>query len=280
LRILQTSSQDQEGLRLHFQAWEPDGKPRAVVALVHGLGEHVARHAALGEALVRADFAMMGFDLRGHGRSEGLRGDAASYEILLDDIDALMRWVQQSHPRLPVFLYGHSLGGGLVLNYTLRCAPRVRGVISSSPWLRTVVELTPLQAFLSRTVAPLFPTIRQKWGRPSALSRDQEIGNAFERDPLSHGLISARMYMESARAGEWALEHAGEFPAPLLLMHGTADRLTSWEASREFARRAGRRVTWRQWEGFYHELHNDAQGDQVRKVILSWMNRRLERRPR
>ena len=276
MRILQTSAQAPDGLRLHYQAWEPDGKPRAVVALVHGLGEHVARHAALGEALVRADFAMMGFDLRGHGRSDGLRGDAASYELLLDDIDALMRWVQLSHPRLPVFLYGHSLGGSLVLNYTLRRARRLRGVIASSPWLRTVVRLTPLQALLSRTVAPLFPTIRQKWGGPSALSRNQEIGDAFERDPLSHGLISGRMYMDCASAGEWALEHANKFRVPLLLMHGTADRLTSWEASREFAQRAGPGVTWRKWEGFYHELHNDVQGDQVRKVILNWMKRRLE----
>jgi alpha-beta hydrolase superfamily lysophospholipase len=218
----------------------------------------------------------MGFDLRGHGRSDGLRGDAPSYETLLTDVDALMHWVQTSHPRLPVFLYGHSLGGGLVLNYALRRTPRVRGVIASSPWLRTVVELTPLQAFLSRTVAPIFPTMRQKWGPPSALSRDQEIGGAFERDPLAHGLISARMYLECARAGEWALEHANAFPAPLLLMHGTADRLTSWKASQVFAQRAGRRVTWRKWEGFYHELHNEAEGDQVRKVVLNWMKRRLE----
>jgi alpha-beta hydrolase superfamily lysophospholipase len=276
MRILQTTTQTRQGLRLHQQAWEPDGRPRAVVALVHGLGEHVARHAALGEALARAGFAMMGFDLRGHGRSEGMRGDAPSYEILLDDIDSLMHWVRASHPRLPHFLYGHSLGGGLVLNYTLRRAPRVRGVIASSPWLKTVVELTPLQVFLSRTVAPLFPTIRQKWGRPSALSRNPGIGDAFERDPLAHGLISARMYLECARAGEWALTHAQEFPVPLLIMHGTGDRLTSWEASRDFARGAGRKATWRQWDGFYHELHNEAQGIPVRKVILRWMKRRLE----
>ena len=164
MRILQTSRQDARGLRLHYQAWEPDGKPQAVVALVHGLGEHVARHAHLGEALVAAGYAMMGFDLRGHGRSGGLRGDAPSYETLLDDIDVLMDWVKTSHPRVPVFMYGHSLGGGLVLNYVLRRAPRVRGVIASSPWLRTVVKLTPLQAFLARTVAPIFPTLRTEMG--------------------------------------------------------------------------------------------------------------------
>ena len=276
MRILQTSRQESRGLRLYYQAWEPDARPRAVVALVHGLGEHVARHAHLAEALVGAGYAMMGFDQRGHGRSGGLRGDAPSYEALLDDIDLLMDWVTESHPRVPVFMYGHSLGGGLVLNYVLRRAPRVRGVISSSPWLRTAAKLTPMQAFLADTVAPIFPTVRTKWGSPSVLSRDPGIAPAFKRDPLAHGLVSARMYLECVRAGEWALEHARDFPAPLLLMHGTGDRLTSWEASREFARRLGRRATWRTWDGSYHELHNELQGPQVIKVIVNWMKRRLE----
>lgn len=276
MRILQTSRQSSDGLQFHYQAWEPDGRPRAVVALVHGLGEHVARHAALGAALSKAGFALMGFDLRGHGRSGGLRGDAPSYDTLLDDIDGLMDWVRISHPRLPVFLYGHSLGGGLVLNYTLRRAPRVRGVISSSPWLKTAMPLTPLQKFLSRTVAPILPTLRQKWGRPSLLSRDHAIAGEFEHDPLAHGLISLRMYLECARAGEWALEHAQEFPAPLLLMHGTADRLTSWEASQDFAARAGRKVTFRKWDAAYHELQNELQRRQVMKLIVNWVRRRLE----
>jgi alpha-beta hydrolase superfamily lysophospholipase len=275
MRILQSSQKDSHGLRLHFQAWEPDGRPEAVVALVHGLGEHVARHAPLGEALVHANCALMGFDLRGHGRSGGWRGDAPSYEILLDDIDTLMHWVRASHPRLPIFLYGHSMGGGLVLNYTLRRRPRLRGVIASSPWLKTAVKLTPLQEFLARTVAPIWPTVRQKWGQPALLSRDPKVAPAFERDPLTHGWVTARLYLECVRAGEWALQHAEEFPVPLLLMHGTSDKLTSWEASREFARRAGRKVTWRKWEGAFHELHNEPQGNKVRKVILSWMKPRL-----
>lgn len=275
MRILQASRQNRDGLPFHYQAWEPDGRPRAVVALVHGLGEHVARHAALGVALATAGFALMGFDLRGHGRSGGMRGDAPSYDTLLDDLEGLMDWVQSSHPRLPVFLYGHSLGGGLVLNYTLRRGPRLRGVIASSPWLRTVVQLTPLERFLLRTVAPVVPTFRRKWGRPSLLSRDQQIAGAFERDPLAHGLISARMYLECVRAGEWALEHAHEFPAALLLMHGTADRLTSWEASQEFARRAGRKVTFRKWDGAYHELQNELEQSQVRKMIVGWIERKL-----
>ena len=107
LRILQTSRQSEDGVRLCFQAWEPDGRPRAIVALVHGLGEHVARHAPLGLDLVGAGYALMGFDLRGHGRSDGLRGDAPSYEALLKDIDSLMDWVRTSHPGLPILSLIH-----------------------------------------------------------------------------------------------------------------------------------------------------------------------------
>ena len=277
MKILLSSRQGTNGITFHLQAWEPDTKPRAVVALVHGMGEHVARHSRLGEALVKAQFAVMGFDLRGHGRSGGPRGHAPNYDALMNDIDALLDWVRSRHPRSPVFLYGHSLGGALVLNYVLRRSPALRGIIATSPWLRAAIKPSALQLMFARAVDPILPAYSQKWGlEPSALSKDASVGADFERDPLSHGLISARMYLSCRDAGEWALQHAAEFPLPLLLMHGTADRLTSWEASQEFARRAGPKVTWRRWDGWYHELHNEPARARVLKTIVDWMNRRLE----
>jgi len=275
MKILQSSRQDTKGLHIHLQAWEPESKPRAVVGLVHGLGEHVVRHAPLAAALVDDGCALMGFDLRGNGRSGGQRGHAPDYETLLDDIDALLHWIESRHPGVPIFLYGHSLGGGLVLNHALRRAPRIRGVIATSPWLRNVAPLTAMQKVLLRTVAPLVPTLTQKWGSPSALSRDPRVAEDFERDPLTHGLITVRMYTECSRAGEWALEHAAEFPVPVLLMHGTGDRLTSWSATREFAGRVGRLATFRKWDGHYHELQNETDGKRVIAVALRWIERQL-----
>jgi len=280
VKTWRSSWHDSEGIKFHLQGWAPDKRPRAVVALVHGLGEHVARYAPIGEAFVEAGFALIGFDLRGHGRSGGPRGHTPSFEASMDDIGVLLNKVRARHRRLPIFLYGHSLGGSLVLNYALRRAPKIHGVIATSPWLRAAFEPPAWKVLLARILDPIAPSYSQKWGLESAaLSQNPLEVDAYDRDPLNHGLISARSFLVFTEAGRWALQHASEFPLPLLLMHGTADRITSWEASHEFAARLGRKVTWRSWEGSYHELHNENERAVVLKMIIKWLRSRLARRP-
>jgi alpha-beta hydrolase superfamily lysophospholipase len=277
LNVLQSSWQDKSGIKLHLQAWEPDARPKAVVGMLHGLGEHVARHIFEAQALVKSGFAAMGFDLRGHGRSGGRRGHTPSYETLLDDVGTLLDQIADRYPRRPVFLYGHSLGGALAMNYAMRRPSRIRGVIASSPLLIAAVKPPPLKAALARILEPILPTYTDHWAAESkSLARDPEVGKAYERDPLVHDLITSRMYVAATEAGQWALNHAADFPLPLLLMHGTEDRLTSWEASREFARRLGKKVTWRSWEGWYHELHNEPERRRIVRLMTTWMNGRLE----
>lgn len=277
MNVLQSSWQDKFGIKLHLQAWEPDAKPKAVIGVLHGMGEHIARYASIAQALVASEFAVVGFDLRGHGRSGGKRGHTPSYETLLDDLDALLERIADRYPRRPVFLYGHSLGGALAINYVMRRSCKLSGVIATSPWLVTVVQAPPLKVALARMLDPILPTYTERWTfEPRSLARDPEVGDAYERDPLVHDLITARMYLTVTEAGRWALEHAADFPLPLLLMHGTEDRLTSWEASREFARRLGKKVTWRSWEGWYHELHNEPERRRIVRLMTTWINGRLE----
>jgi alpha-beta hydrolase superfamily lysophospholipase len=107
------------------------------------------------------------------------------------------------------------------------------------------------------------------------LSRDPEVVRAYEEDPLVHDRVSARLAMDMLQAGVWALEHAGELSLPLLLMHGGADRLTSAQASREFAAQAGNVCTLRIWDGFYHEIHNEPEQEQVFEYLLEWLNDKL-----
>jgi len=103
------------------------------------------------------------------------------------------------------------------------------------------------------------------------LSRDPRVGQAYAADPLRHGKMSARMFNGLYSAGLWALEHAADFPLPLLLMHGDGDRLTSARASREFAARAPQ-CTFKAWDGLYHELHNEPEQQQIFAVIIGWLN--------
>ncbi len=265
-----------DGLNLFVQEWAPDSKPRAVVCLVHGHGEHIGRYAHVAEALTSAGFALHGFDLRGHGKSEGARGHASSYDALLDDIERFLQQAAESQPRLPRFLYGHSMGGNLVINYALRRKPSLAGVIATGPWLRLAFEPPTIKVALGRMMNRVFPAFTQASGlETAALSRDAEVVRAYENDPLVHDKISARLFVTMYESGLWALEHAAEFPLPLLLMHGSADRLTSAQASEEFARKAGDRVTLRIWEGWYHEIHNEPEKEKVFHLMIDWLSGHL-----
>ncbi len=268
--------QTKDGLRLYAQGWQPETEPTATVCLVHGLGEHSGRYAHLAAFLNQTGYALLTFDLRGHGKSEGQRGHTPSYEALLDDISHLLEEAAERYPDRPRFLYGHSLGGNLVINHSLRRRPQLTGVIATGPLLRPGFEPPAWKLTLGKIMYSLWPTLSManELDR-QGLSRDPEVVRAYNNDPLVHGRISARLAMDVLQAGLWALEQATKFPLPLLLMHGDADRLTSAQASRAFAAQAGDVCTLRIWDGFYHEIHNEPEQEQVFEYLLEWLNGKL-----
>ena len=133
MQHIEFTQQAPDGIQFYFQGWQPETPPKAVVCLVHGLGEHSGRYAHVAAALNDAGYALLGFDLRGHGKSGGPRGHTPSYETLMDDIGRLLAEAAHRYPGRPQFLYGHSLGGNLVLNYALRRKPGIGGVVATSP---------------------------------------------------------------------------------------------------------------------------------------------------
>ncbi|MBT3189812.1 MAG: alpha/beta hydrolase [Anaerolineae bacterium] len=262
-----------DGLKLFTHAFPSENPPKAIVCMVHGHGEHIERYEHLAAALNDANYAMIGFDHRGHGQSEGTRGHTPSYETLLDDIDAFLAEVDEYYPDLPRILYGHSMGGNIVLNYVLRRKPDLKGVITTGSWIKLAFEPPAVQVFLGKMMNMIYPAFIQNSGlETAAISRDPEVVRAYEEDPFVHNKISARLFVGMYEAGLWSLEHAAEFPLPLLLMHGSADRLTSADASGEFAEKAGDKVKLKIWDGFYHEIHNEPEQADVFKVIIDWLD--------
>ncbi len=268
----QTQWTSTDGLPLVGRCWEPAGEPRAVACLVHGLGEHCGRYQHVAAALNGAGYAVLACDQRGHGRSGGKRGVIPSYEALMADIDLLLAQAEQRFPGKPRFLYGHSLGGNEVINYALRHRPDIAGVVSTSPGLRTAFKPPALQLAAGRLMNRLWPAFTMSNGLElAAISRDPAVVTAYQADPLVHDRLSARLGVSLLESGEWAIANAGQFPVPLLLMHGTADRLTSHEASQAFAARAPN-CTLKLWEGLYHETHNEPEKKEVVGFIVTWLD--------
>jgi acylglycerol lipase len=272
----QYSWKTQDETNLFAQAWAPDGDIKAVLALVHGIGEHSGRYASVALELNREGYALIGIDLRGHGKSGGSRGHF-SFEEALNDIDLLIGQAQKLFPGKPVFLYGHSLGGLLVLDYAMkRPVASLQGIIATSPALGTASPVPVWKVSLARIMKTIYPSMTMDNGLDvTALSHNPAVITAYKGDPLVHPLISARLGWDLLETGPWLVEHAAEFPAiPLLLLQGTADRIVDPKATRKFARNIIKGdITFQLWEGGYHELHNEPDRDEVFNVMLHWLDR-------
>ena len=267
-------------LTLRGRGWAPGAEAKAVVCLVHGLGEHCGRYAHVAEAFNRAGYALMTCDLRGHGKSEGKRGHAANYTALMDDIFQLLETAKEQYPDLPVFLYGHSLGGNLAIHYALRRLPKLAGIVATAPLFRPAAKPPAWKMALLRAMVGVWPSLSISSAlEMAALSRDSKVVQAYRNDPLTHDWISARLAVDMLRYGKWNMMHAADLPSPLLLMHGTADRITSPTASREFALRADAACTLKMWDGLYHELHNEPEQNQVLDYMLEWVETHATKTP-
>ncbi len=267
------SFKSKDNTMLYWQGRKAAGDVRGVVCLVHGIGEHSNRYQHMAEFFARKGFHFSAFDLRGHGKSEGIRGDAPSYAALMDDIQSFLDYSGKKFPSLPVFIYGHSLGGNLVLNFLLRRHPAVKGVIISAPALGLAYDPPKVKMLVGRVLSKVLPTLAIASDLDtSALSRDVAVVQAYVQDPLVHDRVTGRMAFGFMDAGDWALAHAEQLDTPTLLMHGSADKLTSLQASRRFAKKAGDICEFVLWEGFFHELHNEIGKEDVFEYVLNWMN--------
>jgi alpha-beta hydrolase superfamily lysophospholipase len=268
--------QTADGLKLHGHLWEPAGSAQALICLVHGLGEHSGRYAHVVDSFCRKKFAVVAFDLRGHGQSEGPRGHAPKYDLLISDIFQGLEKAKQAHPELPVFIYGHSLGGNLILQMVLKHQPDVAGAISSAPLFKPAFKPPAWKMAALQMFAGICPTLTMyNEVDPRALSRDAEKVRTYQKDPLVHDRISARLAKDMLAAGAWNLAHAAKLSCPLLLIHGDADRITSTQASRDFAAQAGKRCTLKIWHGLYHDPHNEPEQQDVLAHIVAWIHQHL-----
>ncbi len=259
-------------LNLQGKIWIPQEGLKAAVVLIHGLGEHINRYHHVAKYFSDHGYALMGADLRGHGKSDGLRGHVPSYDMLLSDIDLIIQNARERFPNVPLFLYGHSMGGSIVLNYVIRCKPELSGAVVTSPGLRTGTPVSPITLGLGKILYNLVPTFLLDNGLDlQNLSHDNAVITQYKSDPLTHPKISARWGLDFIESGEYAIKHASEFTLPLLLYVGSQDHLVSPAAVQEFGNKAPN-CTMVIWEGLYHETHNEVEKDIVLKNTVSWLD--------
>jgi alpha-beta hydrolase superfamily lysophospholipase len=272
---------ERDGITFFMQGWEPGEEiPKAVVGLVHGIGEHSGRYAHVGTALTEAGYALVSFDLRGHGKSGGGRGHFPSFDAVVQDIRQFFVQISRRYPEVPYFLYGHSLGGLLALAYSIQFSAGLKGVIVSAPALRSALQEQKAKIAIVNILGSLFPTLTLNSGLDaSTTSRDLEVVKKYNDDPLTHDKASLGFGKSALQAIDLCVARARDFSPPLLLMHGTADKLNYPSGTEDFAKLAKESnpdVTLKLWDGLYHELHNEPEKNEVFTFVIAWLDAHLK----
>ena len=262
---------NEEGLRIYAVDWQVD-EPRAVVGIIHGLGEHCRRYDGLAAFFNRHGIAAVGYDRQGFGRSEGRRGYAKTYNGYLDGVAQLMVQCKKHYPGVPVFLYGHSMGGQLLLHYLIQRKPTIRGAIVSAPHIAEAFKPNPAVVAIGKLMRRLYPTFTlDNQLDLRALSRDPVVVEAYRTDPHVHTRLSSQTGIDLLERARFLQQYAGGLPVPTLMLHGEADRITSARATRDFVDRNKTNITLHTYPEAYHELHHEPGAAEMLREIIHWM---------
>lgn len=266
----------------YWRAWLPRDPARTVIVIVHGLHEHSARYGHAGTRLAAAGFAAYAADHRGHGRSDGRRGNIERMALIVEDLSSFVRFARQRHPGLPVFMVGHSLGGLIALHYATEPGMNkpgtvLSGLVVSGPAVQ-VSAGSALQRRLAGVLSALLPNLGVvAIDADQKISRDPAVVRAYRADPLVyHGKVKARTGAEMLATMEGLPARLPRLSLPLLILHGTEDRICASAGSVMVHERvASADNTLRQYPGLYHELFNEPEREQILTDLISWLNRHL-----
>ncbi|OAK64301.1 alpha/beta hydrolase [Variovorax paradoxus] len=264
-----------DGETLALRRLPAPGPARAVIVVVHGLGEHAGRYHALAECLHEWGFAVWAHDHHGHGESTGARGGLPSELRLVDDLALVVDDARRLNPGLPLVLLGHSLGGLVAASLVARGVRPVDGLVLSSPGLDP--GLSGFQKALLAVLPRIAPNLRVGNGLDdNYLSHDTAVVQAYRDDPLTHDRIGSRLARFLAYEGATVQQRAANWPVPTLLLYAGDDRLVRPSASRAFAAAAaGGKVEAHCFDTLYHEIFNEIEAEPVFAALQRWLNQRF-----
>lgn len=262
---------------LYYQRWLPDGSPKAVLLVAHGLAEHSGRYKNLVNYFVPKGYAVYSFDYRGHGKSEGRRSYVDRFSDYLADLKTFFDMVHKEHKDAKIFLVGHSLGGTLAIPYAVEHQQELAGVITSGASLVASPTVSPVLIAIAGVVSALAPKMGVTVLDASTISRDKAVVDAYVNDPLVYrGKVPARTGAELAKMWRTLPERMPEIKLPILIMQGTADKLADPASSKLLYERVGSKdKTLKLYDGFYHEIFNEPEHKKVMADVEAWLKKHL-----
>ncbi|HET7074793.1 MAG TPA: alpha/beta hydrolase [Mycobacterium sp.] len=265
------------GVRIVYDVWTPDAPPRAVVVLSHGLGEHARRYDHVAQRFGDAGLVTYALDHRGHGRSGGKRVLVRDISEYTADFDTLVGIATREQHGLKCIVLGHSMGGGIVFAYGVERPDNYDMMVLSAPAVAAQELVSPLMVVAAKVLGALVPGLPVQELDVDAISRDPAVVAAYNEDPLvHHGKVPAGIGRALLQVGETMPQRAPALTAPLLVVHGSDDRLIPVAGSRRLVECVGSTdVELKVYPGLYHEVFNEPERDQVLDDVISWISKRL-----
>ena len=263
-----------DGLKLYLNSYLPEGEIKGVVLGVHGFGEYGSRYENWAFKFCEKGLAFIIYDQRGHGLTSKRKG-VVNGAVLTKDLSFVLNKIKGEYPQTPIILYGHSMGGNISLRYLCDVQEETDislGIISA-PWLR-LYKNTPL---------PLVKILKVILGenfsfktKLNELSHDDAYLKEIDKERLGHKVMSLGLAKQVMENGLYILNNPTAIKIPVLLMSAAEDKIVDTKAIKELAAGSNSNISYINWEGMYHELHNEKERDLVFKEIIEYIDRQLD----
>lgn len=272
------SFQTGTGENIFYRCWAPQ-EPRAVWLLAHGLAEHSGRYGEFAHFFADAGIATYALDHPGHGRSTGKRAHIGHFEEYTDALVQLLVLARQEHPGSPFVLLGHSMGGLIAADFLLQHQDEFTAAVLTGPAIQAPQRPSRVELAINRVISALLPRLGVMQLDASAISRDPQVVIDYENDPLVfRGKVTARLVTELFAAMDRVMSNAASIRLPLLIMHGSEDKLTAVNGSKLLHDKVSsedKKIVI--YDGLYHEILNEPEHHQVMEDILEWLDGRIIR---
>ena len=260
-------------LNLYYQSWLPDGVPLAVLIVIHGIAEHSGRYANIVNYFVPKGYAVYSFDLRGHGKSDGIRSHVERFSYYLDDLKTFCDKVRDENKTAKIFLVGHSMGSTIALDYAVEHQSELNGLIVSGTTLKAGNSVTKVSILMAKILSVVMPKMGVAALDANGISRDKAVVAAYINDPLVYtGKLRARWGAELLKTMNKLQSTISELSLPILILQGTADRISDPSGSKMLFDGVGSKdKTLKLYEDFYHEIFNEPGRQQVFLDMEKWL---------
>jgi alpha-beta hydrolase superfamily lysophospholipase len=266
------------GTSLYYQSWMQDENPKAALLIVHGLAEHSGRYEHFADFFVDRGYTVFALDYLGHGKSDGDRCHIGQFSDYTDCIALLLNRVREECPGAPLFLVGHSMGGLVATRFLIDHQDEFAGSVLSGAAVQAAIEPSAIQRLAVKFFSKVLPKLRVLQLDASEVSRDPAVVDRYRKDPLVFsGKVTARLAEQLFSTMTWIKDKLGDIELPMLILHGSADGLTSPEGSRMLHDNISSGIKKLIiYDGLYHEVYNEPEQEAVMQDVEDWLAPRLE----